>query len=157
MNKENFLRILILSTVVSISILYNAFAKCGEESRVTIDSLRCNEDAGGGWYQIDVNRMCGTRSGIEEDALELVEKRPSFLQYQKRIFISQLPGLLYEHKNEKEFQLFRQPAGKNGTIESFAIVTSDGKIIEKIKLHIKTNSGNECVKTIDVSGIWDKK
>jgi len=157
MSKKNLLRILVLSMIVSILSFYNAFAKCGSETRQTIDYLMCNEQADGTWYRIDVNKMCGTRSGVEQACLELVERRPNFVQYQKRIFLDQLPTIIYEHKGKREFSLFKQRAGKNGVIEAFAIVSEDGKSIDKVKLHIKSNSENECAKIVDVSDAWNTK
>lgn len=131
-----------------------AIAESGAKTRQTIDSLQCEDLARGTWYRIEVNTMRGTYSGKEQALLELVEKRPGFSAQRATVFAEKMPELLYEHKGEREFQLFTQRAGEKGLIEAFAIVSEDGKMIEKVRLHIVPNGGEEASKEIDVASIW---
>lgn len=152
---KKLLSVLIILSASILCITPSLFAKCGKETRQTIDSLRCEDNATQTWYQLDVNKMCGTRQGVEQTAIEIAEERPNFIQYQNRIFIKQLPSLLYEHRDEKEFLLFRQRAEKNGRLEAYAIISPDGATIEKIRLYIKTNANNECSKIVDIRDAWN--
>jgi len=53
-----------------------AWGICGRDTRKTVDSLKCEDLARNTWYQINVNKMCGTLSGVNQTLLELQEKRP---------------------------------------------------------------------------------
>ena len=120
-----------------------------------MDSLKCNDLARDTWYSIEVNQMCGTYSGKDQALLELVEKRPGTSNQRATIFKDEIDRLLYLNKGKPEFQLFKQQAGEKGAIEALAVLSADGQKIEKVKLHIVPNGGDECSKEVNVASVWD--
>lgn len=146
-----FLAILIFSGNVAL------YAVCGSETRETLDSLKCEDLQDDTSYTINVNVMCGTLQGVEQTAIQLEEVRPNIKNIQKTIFESQVKGMVFKEKTKAEFQLFSQRAGKNGTLEAFAIPNKNVDSINQIRLHIVPNGGGECAKTVDVSKVWGTK
>ncbi len=130
-------------------------AVCGKETRVTVDSLRCEDLARDTWYEINVNKMCGTHSGVQQTVLELEEKRPSLSNVRKSIFANQVAKLIYDAKGAAEIPLFSQRAGESGLIEASAIPDAAGKTIEKVRLNITPQGGDACAKEVDVSEVWE--
>lgn len=143
----------------------SAFAACGAETRKTIDSLKCNDLEGNAWYEVQVNQMCATKNGNDQQALEFKELRlksengpASVENTQARVFAEDQASLISSKMKEgdKEFLLFYQRAGKNGSIKTFAIPSKDKKTIEKVRTEIIPNKGETCNEIVTVSSAWEK-
>lgn len=131
-----------------------ARAECGASTRSQIDSVKCDDIARDTWYELVVNKMCGTHSGEEQTVVEIVEKRPNISNTQGHVWAKKMAHEIYKNKNT-EWKLFDQRTGKKGLVEAFAKPSADNKRVESLRLHIKPEAGEECTKVVTLpEAVW---
>lgn len=131
-----------------------AWAQCGKQTRQRVDSVRCTDAKGDTWYELTVNKLCGTHSGVEQTVLEIVETTPERSRQRVTIFERRLKYVLYKHKDDDTFTLFERGLGKKASLEARALKSQDGTSIDAVRLEIHPKRGEACTKDVDVTSVW---